>query len=272
MKTGDQKEYENDSLFDKERLRECIEDSKLTQIAFSKEVGVSRVTVYKWLYGPDVPSKRHLSKIARVLGIEADYLFGGPYKTQKEKADAFFGPYEELKKLSNNMVEKWLQINGYIHVYTMIWEEFDLSDTSKDLFLADQGTVLMKPGSKEMSIKLLRIEKGKKNDAGQEIEGFIYSKNPDRLNAPLRMYYDQSELKSVRMLEGEIIIKDPDDLQFLALELLDFLELRFEQITEKSCRNLPGLGPGSRQYLKAVKPYLNSVSKISDDYTCTHEL
>lgn len=250
------------NLFDKNRLRECIEDAKYTQIAFGKAVGVSRVTVFKWLdkLKDDVPGEKYLDKIASVLGIEKDYLFGGKYKTREQKKAAFFGPYEDLKKLSNDMVEKWLQINGYIHVYTMIWEEHDISDENDQLFLSE-GTVLMRPGTKNQTIKLLRIINGIINDDGsKEIEGYIYSKDPERIEAPLRMYYEDPSIPKA-ILDGEIVIKDLDDLQFLAKELLDFLELRFEQISEKNCRHLPGIGPGGRQYLKAVQGYTDSVSK-----------
>jgi transcriptional regulator with XRE-family HTH domain len=51
------------------RLFKLAEDSKLDNAAIAKKVGVSTVTVTKWLQGKNVPDLAYWPKLAKALGV-----------------------------------------------------------------------------------------------------------------------------------------------------------------------------------------------------------
>lgn len=59
-----------------EQLKSAMENQGLDSIALAEMVGVSVVTVKRWLNGTYEPRHENLPKIARELNVSTDYLHG----------------------------------------------------------------------------------------------------------------------------------------------------------------------------------------------------
>ena len=58
------------------RLRECINESPLTQKEIAKAIGVSAQTVSKYMKKDVFPALDTLAKICAFLDVSADYILG----------------------------------------------------------------------------------------------------------------------------------------------------------------------------------------------------
>ena len=58
------------------RLRECINESPLTQKEIAKAIGVSAQTVSKYMKKDIFPALDTLAKICTLLDVSADYILG----------------------------------------------------------------------------------------------------------------------------------------------------------------------------------------------------
>ena len=58
------------------RLRECIQQSALTQKEIAKEIGVSAQTVSKYMKQNIFPALDTLAKLCRLLDVKSDYILG----------------------------------------------------------------------------------------------------------------------------------------------------------------------------------------------------
>ena len=60
----------------KEILREFLEENNLTQVAFSKMIGVKQSQVSEWLKGKAKPGYDILKSMSKAFDISADYFLG----------------------------------------------------------------------------------------------------------------------------------------------------------------------------------------------------
>ena len=58
------------------RLIVLMEDFNMTQIDLSRKVGISNVTISRYLSGDRVPRLDVIARIAAVFGVSIDYLLG----------------------------------------------------------------------------------------------------------------------------------------------------------------------------------------------------
>ncbi len=58
------------------RLRECINESPLTQKEIAKAIGVSAQTVSKYMKKDIFPALDTLAKLCSLLDVSADYILG----------------------------------------------------------------------------------------------------------------------------------------------------------------------------------------------------
>jgi transcriptional regulator with XRE-family HTH domain len=59
-----------------ERLRNLMDVKRITQEDLAREVGVSRMTIYKWTVGRSGPKLDQLIALTAVFHVSADYLIG----------------------------------------------------------------------------------------------------------------------------------------------------------------------------------------------------
>lgn len=59
-----------------EILKEFLEENQLTQVAFSKKIGVKQSQVSEWLSGKAKPGYDILRSMALAFDISADYFLG----------------------------------------------------------------------------------------------------------------------------------------------------------------------------------------------------
>ena len=57
-------------------LKEFLEENNLTQVAFSKKVGIMQSQVSEWLKGKAKPGYDMLKNMALVFNVSADYFLG----------------------------------------------------------------------------------------------------------------------------------------------------------------------------------------------------
>jgi len=58
------------------RLQELLDDKDITQRELAQRIGVTEVTISRYLNGERKPRIEIISKIAEVLGVSIDYLLG----------------------------------------------------------------------------------------------------------------------------------------------------------------------------------------------------
>lgn len=58
------------------RLREARQDKNLTQLQLGKLLNVGQVAVSAWELGRREPSIEMIKRIAELLGVDANFLFG----------------------------------------------------------------------------------------------------------------------------------------------------------------------------------------------------
>ena len=59
-----------------EILREFLKENNLTQVAFSKKIGVKQSQVSEWLKGKAKPGYDMLKSMSKAFNISADYFLG----------------------------------------------------------------------------------------------------------------------------------------------------------------------------------------------------
>lgn len=59
-----------------EILREFLDENNLTQVAFSKKIGVKQSQVSEWLKGKAKPGYDILKSMSKAFNISADYFLG----------------------------------------------------------------------------------------------------------------------------------------------------------------------------------------------------
>lgn len=74
------------------RLRELLDEKEITQKELSSRIGVSEVTVSRYLSGDRTPRTDVINSISNFFNVSADYLLGNsdirnPYKEAPEKTD-----------------------------------------------------------------------------------------------------------------------------------------------------------------------------------------
>ncbi len=60
----------------KDILKEFLEENNLTQMAFSKKVGIKQSQVSEWLKGKAKPGYDMLKNMALAFNVSADYFLG----------------------------------------------------------------------------------------------------------------------------------------------------------------------------------------------------
>lgn len=58
------------------RIKELMNEEKLTQTALANKIGVKQNTISAWLLGKKEPSIKSLWLLADYFGVEVDYLIG----------------------------------------------------------------------------------------------------------------------------------------------------------------------------------------------------
>ena len=74
------------------RLRELLDEKEITQKELSSRIGVSEVTVSRYLSGDRTPRTDVINSISNFFNVSADYLLGNsdirnPYKEAPEKTE-----------------------------------------------------------------------------------------------------------------------------------------------------------------------------------------
>lgn len=88
------------------RLRELLEERKITQPMLAGAIGVSRQSVGQWKDGKTVPDVLDLQKIAVFFGVSADYLLGlSDIRAQDPKAEIMNSRFDEISRLLERTVE-----------------------------------------------------------------------------------------------------------------------------------------------------------------------
>lgn len=83
------------------RLKELRMRKGVTQLEFSKDMGVAASTVGMWEQGRNEPDAETLKSIARYFNVSTDYLLGynSPVRTEPATAKPFTDDEVELIKL-----------------------------------------------------------------------------------------------------------------------------------------------------------------------------
>lgn len=61
-----------------ERLREALDEKRLTQADLAQRIGVTRSVVHGWVHGRFVPKTEKLNRIAVFLNVSEAWLLGVP--------------------------------------------------------------------------------------------------------------------------------------------------------------------------------------------------
>lgn len=102
------------------RLTELLEENNITQLELADKIGVTNVTISRYLSGERSPRIEILSKIAEYFSVSSDYLLG---RTEiknilskeefeqnllnSEFAEKYAPLTEEQKKTINSLIEVW---------------------------------------------------------------------------------------------------------------------------------------------------------------------
>lgn len=57
-----------------DRLKQYLDDEKMSQAEFARMFGVKQPTVWEWLNGHSSPTAENLQKLSRMTGISIDEL------------------------------------------------------------------------------------------------------------------------------------------------------------------------------------------------------
>ena len=60
----------------RQRFKELIEESGMSQKSVAEQIGVTKSTVNKWLKGTTYPNLIHLVKLAKLFNVTIDYIAG----------------------------------------------------------------------------------------------------------------------------------------------------------------------------------------------------
>ena len=88
------------------RLRELLDEKEITQKELSSRIGVSEVTVSRYLSGDRTPRTDVINSISNFFNVSADYLLGN---------SDIRNPYKEApEQKSNEDIDLWLsKTDGY---------------------------------------------------------------------------------------------------------------------------------------------------------------
>ena len=59
-----------------ERFEDLLKEKELSQLAFSRMIGVSQSTVSRWVNGEDEPGISYFKLISETLDVRPEYLLG----------------------------------------------------------------------------------------------------------------------------------------------------------------------------------------------------
>ena len=108
------------------RLRELLDEKEITQKELSSRIGVSEVTVSRYLSGDRTPRTDVINSISNFFNVSADYLLGNsdirnPYKEAPEqktdedidlwlsKTDGYKELPEEEREIISSIAKKLLE-------------------------------------------------------------------------------------------------------------------------------------------------------------------
>ena len=108
------------------RLRELLDEKEITQKELSSRIGVSEVTVSRYLSGDRTPRTDVINSISNFFNVSADYLLGNsdirnPYKESPEqktdedidlwlsKTDGYKELPEEEREIISSIAKKLLE-------------------------------------------------------------------------------------------------------------------------------------------------------------------
>lgn len=108
------------------RLRELLDEKEITQKELSSRIGVSEVTVSRYLSGDRTPRTDVINSISNFFNVSADYLLGNsdirnPYKESPEqktdedidlwlsKTDGYKELPEEDREIISSIAKKLLE-------------------------------------------------------------------------------------------------------------------------------------------------------------------
>lgn len=87
------------------RLRELLDEKEITQKELSSRIGVSEVTVSRYLSGDRTPRTDVINSISNFFNVSADYLLGN---------SDIRNPYKEAPENTDEDIDLWLsKTDGY---------------------------------------------------------------------------------------------------------------------------------------------------------------
>lgn len=198
-----------DNYFNREGLLELEEEFRFRQIDIAKALKVSRTTVYNWETGAKKPSPKHIAELAKLFGVDAEYLTGESiYRDDQERFAAADEEYTDIVDFANYILMRWLEIRGRTHKWTVYGEVVDTKDEHGD----------------KKSIEVLRVKKGLIQRGGEtDVKAYIFSNIKDR-----KVNF-RAILADTRA--GEYMLT-PKDMTYFPMEILRYIEMRLDQITE----------------------------------------
>jgi transcriptional regulator with XRE-family HTH domain len=92
----------------KNRLKEALQNSGLTQSELAREIGVNRSNVSQWLNGRSDTKPDTFRMLAKVLGVSSLWLEGYDVPMREEKRDYFYEKVEMLNDEGRKKVEIYI--------------------------------------------------------------------------------------------------------------------------------------------------------------------
>lgn len=92
-----------------DRIRKLLLEQGIQQKSFAVDLGVSAVTVSRWVNNEQTPASETLTAIANLLGVSVDYLKGGDYKNVNDMIEKKAGD----SATRHFSMREFLRGNGY---------------------------------------------------------------------------------------------------------------------------------------------------------------
>ena len=96
------------------KITKLIAEKGLTQKYIALELGVSCPTVSEWCTGKKQPSKRHMTRLAEMLGVTNDYLLDSSSSNQKPETETRANAVKIIEALPQLTDEQLIELRGYI--------------------------------------------------------------------------------------------------------------------------------------------------------------
>jgi transcriptional regulator with XRE-family HTH domain len=126
-----------------DRIKECRQNSKMSQEKVAELIGVSRQAVTKWEANQTAPSTENLFKLAEIFGTTVDMLIAPGEGTKQSSAEQIYYLYrmEEAKKAEELRIKRKKNIRiaiiiaaGYLAIFLAGWIISGGLGQSKHLF------------------------------------------------------------------------------------------------------------------------------------------